>query len=496
MLLEQYRVTAIERFPDDGLTGRRKILTAKKEITAENVRDVLQKAISVHAKNAAEIQYLWDYYKSRQDIRFKVKYTREAINTKLCVNRASQIVAFKSAFLLSSPVQYISYGGNPEISEQIDRLNEYMRFEDKDSVDKEIVDWMHICGVGERFTLPDAETAQDGAPFFTVSLDPRYAFVIYSSTIGQKPMAGVILQQDENERQYADVYTRDKVYTVYDDSVTEKPNPIGEIPLVEYPANMARMGAFEDCLSILNGINELESNALDSIRDFVNAFDVFQNCDIEDGVYQSLAIGGQALKIKTSQQGYEAKVYRVFSELNQSGVQTRIDDLTDAYLTICGMPNRNMANSASDTGQGAIFRDGWAEAASRAADSEKMFKKSERDFLRVVLNICNANPQTALDVGVKDIQVKIPRQNLQNAQSLVQILCEMLNNDKIHPKLAFEAASGLFKDAENAFMISEENYEKEKAEQEEETLKELENARTAALRDSGQDDSETGAESD
>ena len=50
----------------------------------------------------------------------------------------------------------------------------------------------------------------------------------------------------------------------------------------------------------------------------------------------------------------EAKVYRIASELNQTNTQTIVDDLEDAYLTICGMPNRNGGSSTSDTGQ-AVF---------------------------------------------------------------------------------------------------------------------------------------------
>ena len=39
-------------------------------------------------------------------------------------------------------------------------------------------------------------------------------------------------------------------------------------------------------------INMIESNRLDSIQDFVNAFDVFQNCELENGQYKELAKGG------------------------------------------------------------------------------------------------------------------------------------------------------------------------------------------------------------
>ncbi len=38
-------------------------------------------------------------------------------------------------------------------------------------------------------------------------------------------------------------------------------------------------------------------------------------------------------------------------------------------------------------------------------------------------------------------------------QSKVQVLCEMLNNSKIHPKLAFQTC-GVFGDAEEAYRIS------------------------------------------
>ena len=73
---------------------------------------------------------------------------------------------------------------------------------------------------------------------------------------------------------------------------------------------------------------------MDSVQDFVNGFDVFQNCEITDGNYSQLSLGGKAVKIKTVTQGMEAKVYRVASELNQSGVQQRIDNMTEEYLTI------------------------------------------------------------------------------------------------------------------------------------------------------------------
>lgn len=479
MQLEAYTVRNFEYFPAGGLTGRRKILSPVKEVTAENVRTVLEKALSDHALNAGEITYLYDYYKGKQDIRGKVKFTRENINNKVTVNRANEIVTFKTAYLLNAPIQYVSTGGSDDTSEKVNRLNAFMHSEDKESKDKEIVDWMHICGVAERLCLPDAPREENGAPFGIYTLDPRDAFAIYNSGIGEKPIAGVILQIDEDEKQIATVYTPEKCFTVKGDTVTEESHILGAIPLVEYVNNDARLGAFEIVLSILNNINVLESNAVDSVQEFVNGFDVFQNCELDDGDYQKLSLGGQALFIKSVNGMAEAKVYRIASELEQNGVQTRVNDLTDAYLTICGMPNRNGGSSTSDTGTAVIYRDGWSEAESRANDSEKMFKRSEREFLRIVLTICDAHNESRLGLRLSDFKADFLRKNLSNLQSKAQVLCELLDNNYIHPKDAYNAAS-LFKDNEEAYRRGMEYHEKEQKKAELNLQRELDNARLSA----------------
>lgn len=494
MRLEAYTVRNLEYFPANGLTGRRKILSPVKEVTAANVRTVLEKALAVHALNAAEITYLYDYYKGRQDIRGKVKYTRENINNKVTVNRANEIVTFKTAYLLNAPIQYVSTGGSDDISEKVNRLNAFMHSEDKESKDKEIVDWMHICGVAERLCLPDKPQEEDGAPFGIYTMDPRDAFVIYNSGIGKKPIAGVILQIDEDEKQVATVYTKDRCYTIKGDALTEETHILGAIPLVEYVNNDARLGAFEIVLSILNNINVLESNAVDSVQEFVNGFDVFQNCELDDGDYQKLSLGGQALFIKSVNGMAEAKVYRIASELEQNGVQTRVNDLTDAYLTICGMPNRNGGSSTSDTGTAVIYRDGWSEAESRANDSEKMFKRSEREFLRVVLTICDAHNESRLDLRLSDFKADFLRKNLSNLQSKSQVLCELLSNNFIHPKDAYVAAS-LFKDNEEAYRRGMEWHEEQQEKSEQSLRMELDNARLSAQSNAAKQNNSDGGES-
>nr|DAV16828.1 MAG TPA: Portal [Caudoviricetes sp.] len=450
----------VTMWPDDGLHGRRICYTDKKQITRENVCNVVATAYATHQKNRSEIQYLYNYFRGMQDIRLKDKLVRPEINNKVVVNRANEIVTFKSGYFLDEPIQYVSNGGEDDVSQKVKTLNDYMDMEDKVSVDKELVDWMHICGVGVRMIVQDPDRTDDGSPLGVYALDPREAFVIYHSGVGHKPVAGVLRQKDEQGNYILCVFTETDYFELSSGKIQKtEDRTVPYIPIIEYENNKARMGAFEVVIPILNTLNTIESNRVDSIQDFVNAFDVFQNCEVDQGAYKELTKGGMAIMVKGQPQ-MEAKVYRISSELNQTTAQTLVDDLDSEWRTIVGMPNRNGGSSTSDTGAATIMRDGWQDAESRAEDTEKAFNRSERDFLRVALYILRERGD--LDLKLSDIKIEHTRNNLSNMQSRMQILCEGLNNDKIHPKIPW-IISGM-PNSEEWYRISMEHYEEQQDE--------------------------------
>lgn len=466
-------IVSLSLFDDSRLNGRARIYTDKKEITVDNVADVVAQAYSTHLKNKAEEQYLFDYFRGKQDIRCKQKQIRPEINNKVVVNRANEIVTFKSAYFLDEPIQYISNGGDEATSEKVKRFNDFMIAEDKVSLDKDIVDWMHICGLGVRMVTSDEQPEENGSPLLIYSLDPREAFVIYYSGLGHKPMAGVIRQKGEDGQWMHCVYTEAFYCEVKGDKVENiQARAIPYIPIIEYENNTARMGAFEVVISLLNAINTLESGRVDDIQQFVESILVFENCEIDQETANALR---EKLGLMISSDPTKpAKVYRVDGQLDQNGAQAIVDDLYDAVLTICGMPNRNGGSSTSDTGRATIMRDGWQAAESRAEDTEKMFNRSERQFLKIALYICRT--MADLDLAVSDIKIEHTRNNLSNMQSRMQILCEGLNNDKIHPKIPW-VISGM-PNAEEWYRISSEYYEQQQAELERQL--EREQAREAA----------------
>lgn len=482
----------IETWPTNGLHGRRKIYTDKREITEENVVEVVSKCMSVHSANRSEIQYLYDYYRGKQDIRNRTKQVRPEINNRVMVNRANEIVTFKTAYLLGEPIQYVSTGNDDAVSEGVKILNEYMRSESKEARDKELADWVHICGVGVRMVLPDDSAVMSGSPVTIYTLDPRDAFAVYWSGLGNKQLAGIYRQRDEEGHWYSCVYTATDYFEVDRDKVIKHiPHALGQIPIIEYVSNDSRMGAFEVVIPLLNAINTVVSNRVDDIEQYVQSFLVFENCEIDSEQYKQLRQDG-AIKVKGDPQN-PAKVYRVGDELSQSGTQSVVDDLYQTALTICGMPNRNGGSSTSDTGAAVIYRDGFAEAESRAKDTEKSWQRSETEFLRLVLRICRDT--AGLDLDVHKVKTEFTRKNLSNIQSKAQVLIQLLNNAKIHPKYAY-MVSGLFPDAEEAYRAGMQWNEEQQAEMEQTITEAMNRERSNGIQSGGQSDRTAEEESD
>lgn len=441
--------------------GRRVITTDVELITAENVVAVLEEAMKTHEKNRSEIEYLWKYFKGEQPILQRSKTVRPEICNKIVENRANEIVSFKVGYLCGEPIQYVGRTCEPAVTDGVGTLNEYMFLVDKPALDQEVVEWGMICGTANRMVLTnDTYVADsDDAPFEMYTLDPRDSFVVYSNDVKRKRMMGVKYNTDDFGQKTYSVYTDGLYFLIKDGKVQEmKAHALGAEPIVEYPANNARLGAFEIVLPLLDAINNIESNRMDGIEQFVQAFVKFINCDITKEDFEALKDLG-AIKVK-SVDGQQADVDIVTNELNQQQTQTLKDDAYQAVLTICGMPNRNGGSSTSDTGSAVLLRDGWSLAESRAKDSELMFKRSEKEVLRLVLKLCGTLGD--LDLKLKDIDMKFTRRNYDNIQSKSQVLVSMLQQPKIHPLLAFTHC-GLFSDPESAYTMSNEYYDEQMA---------------------------------
>lgn len=432
--------------------GREVIYSSEEVITKENVVKVLKDAYSIHQKNSSDIDYLYNYYKGNQPILQREKLIRPEINNKIVENHAYEIVDFKKGYVFGEPVQYVRRGEEDGVSDKIALLNEYMFMVDKALQDKDLAEWFNIGGTSYRMVLPNKNYAYDSdeSPFEIDTLDPRYTFVVYNNGFGKRPLMGVKYIETEDRKVKFSVYTDNKYYEIVDDKVeTEDSHVLGAVPIIEYPANMARIGSFEVVLGLLDALNNTVSNRMDGIEQYIQSFMKFVNCDIDETDFMALKELG-AIKIK-GEPGNPADVDLVSQELDQSQTQVTKDDIYQMILIICGMPDRNGANrTTGDTGQAVILRDGWSAAESRARDTELVFKSSEKKFLKIVLRV--VRDLSHLDLSLSDIDIKFTRNRTDHLLVKTQGMQNQLEAG-IHPQIAI-ATSGLYSDPEQVYIDS------------------------------------------
>lgn len=474
-LTEQTTTSTKNYNMSEQLHGRRKILSDETVITDENILEVLCKALNVHNQNRAEIEYLYNYRKGIQPSLFREKKVRPEIVSHIVENRAAQIVDFRTGYMCgsSNAIQYIGscsqQDRQEELAEMVSQLNEYMQDVDAPTENKEIFDWVFTCGVGYKMVLPNVNAEYGDihtTPFESYVLDPRNTFIVYSNSLGEPPLMGVRYVKKENGKVIYSCYTKDAEYDIELYVVKKKEqyriinqtgHIVDSIPIVEYIDNQMRMGAFEFVITVLDSINDLECNRVESVEQVVQALLLMHNVGLNTDEYDALREQG-CIQFDDVSPDKQAEIKYISLDLDQGNTQTLVSHLWQSVREICGVPSMSNGETSDSSNNGAvIMRQGWGQAEAKAKSSEEMFKLSERKYLKLVLNICQGNTGTLKNLNAQDIQIRFTRRNYEDIQTKSQVLVTMLNNDKIDPKLAFEH-SGLFVDSDRAYSQSMQYY--------------------------------------
>ena len=434
------------------LFGRTVIFTSADEINLGNVRKVVEDAYTTHLKNRGEIEYLWKYYKGDQPSLHRSREVRDELTAHIVENRANEIVSFKTGYLTGKPIKYIAASEGDKVSEQVSALNDAMRLVGKKTKDKELVEWEMICGVGYRYVVQETNKAKK-VPFNIHTLDPRNTFVIRKNDYSRRVLAGVNYVVQDSENILFTVYTENRVFSfIKGGNVTEKVNHFGVIPIIEYPANTARLGCFEIVLSMLDAINDFDCARKEAVEQFVQSLLVLYNCQVDEGTTADTIRAAGMILLKTVGDA-KADIKVLAEQLDQTQNQTLKDDLYNSVLQIVGMPSQSAAGTSDSSNNGAIvLKNGWQGAECRAQDFESQFELPEMEMLTVVSGICSTMKGGKYAFDPADVEVKFTRRNYEDIISKSQTLVTMLGNDKVHPQKAYEA-SGLFPDTEEAYKM-------------------------------------------
>lgn len=410
--------------------GRTTIFTSrtKDQINADTIPDIINGAMMRHIENRRETLYLKRYFRGDQPILQRVKKIRPDVNNRIVINNSYSIVRNGNGYFLGEPIQFTAKEQSD--SDKVKSLNTYMDSENKAYEDMSLGNDASICGRGFRLIAADRPEEEDEAPFEIPTLDAEDTEVIYSTQAGHTPMLAFthapILSDNGN--------ASGTEWTVYDGAfqyiyavpgsfgsqlkrsnlTAVHPHFLKDVPIVEYPNNEWRIGDFEIVLTILDAINKLHSDRVNSVEQVVNSILVFIGCHLKTkeeneklgngsiADYDSLKENG-AIELPNAD-GAKADVKYVFSQVDQNEAETLAQTLIDYVYAITGIPDRKeRSNGGGDTGDAVYLRDGFQSLEIVARVKERNFKKAERVSLRMICEVL----RRFSDIDLKPMQIDV-----------------------------------------------------------------------------------------
>lgn len=422
--------------------------------------DILNEAMSIHMVNKNDIQYLKSYYYGDQDIKYKIKKTREDINNKITENWAYAMIDFKKTYLLGNPIQYVKVDESSE--EELSTLNSYVEYEEKQAKDMEIYEDVLVTGHGFRYVNKDNTDEEDEAPFELVNCPVEDTEIVYSSKLGNEQLFAFICTDmmdfktpsanDQGEvvvekefYHLITVYLRNRVITYSDQGgifrrvpMTDSDgNKVNEVPLIykqhlitEYYTNRKRISLIELGKDLLDQINNLESLDADDLEQFVNSILVFTNASVKEEDLKAIEDLG-AVSI-SSDDNRKASVDLIEGKLSTQETQTNYDRLLNALHQILGIPRATDAGTETtgDTGKSKLTGQGFVSSGIRARGDETFLKRCDKASLRTILAICREIPNSGIkDLKAKDIDNKFQRDMSDNLLTKTQALQNLYSCD-------------------------------------------------------------------
>lgn len=374
--------------------GRAKIYTTEKEITRANILDVLQDAFSVHQKNRAEIEFLINYERGYQPLK-RTKIIRPEINIEDTDNVASYVKEFKQGYFWGEPAFLVQRGNNEAhgTDEEADsygiaELNELlMNGAHAGYLDQILSDYVEICGIGHQMVEIKSDIeSKDDVLFNLYTLDSRYAFCVYYNGVGSPLVMGVTYRDTKEGRSFTCV-TKDTCYEIREDEiVSEYPNFLGAVNIVEFERNVDRTGCFERCISDMDTLNIMVSDLANDVDQRTQ--EVWWGNDIEfpkdPNTGKPIPPKNGQWVLTTSGADKNPKIAPLSSTFNAETLNT-ISYRWSRILQKCKVPVQQDSEGGGSTGTAMNLSSGWSAAEVDAKREEQIIRMGKQQVVKLIL---------------------------------------------------------------------------------------------------------------
>ena len=417
--------------------GRNQIFTAYKEITAENVIEVVTDAMKLYREDANDCQFLLDYASGEQPIqRAEPKKVMSWIDCQAVDNVALEISDFWRGFGWGNPITLVLRGDAKETSKKaagIAELNYCYSATGNERNLQSMAEFIVQCGRCYTFTDINKDYEEGDSYFTRDVIDPRWAFVVKSTAYtDRRVVLGVTVNVDKENNYWFSAYSKDfrfdikatknmpknvkavdtsenyfKKYYVWSElELFGEPNILGRIPLTEWYWEPKRTAVFENQISALDNINLLVSDISNGIEQLIQAIWWANNVEFEkqtitDENGNEVEIdkkpqNGEWVVTKTTRDGVNPSIKALVMDYNLDGMSKTYIEQRSLVLQKCHVPQRSETSGGS-SGVAMDAASGWADAESVASSREEIIKGCQLDEIRVVLRAIKESPDIDSD---------------------------------------------------------------------------------------------------
>lgn len=425
--------------------GRRRIFDDR-EITKDNIIQILFDALNIHRLNISDMQFLLDYYKGQQNILKRQAPSTSDINNRVVLNYAHSSIRDIIGYTFGKPIQFVPR--KTKYKKEIEKLSDIFEYENASTTDNEVATFAGICGIGYLCTLPSKELSSENMPDIPISinnLDVLSTFVIQSSSIGH-PVRLSCTYWTDKKFTYFTVFTDTQIFYIKStgngtlshtrNEVIEDVNILGLNPIQMVENNNFLMGDFEVAISVLDALNQIASDSVNDVENVIKSLLVIINSELDD---KTENVKKNRVLELLGAPGANVDAKFLYQQIDSLGIGNLREYLEEAYKTIIGIPDRKTrGGGGGDTGDAVKLRDGWADIEIVARIKENYFKMAKKKQLAVAIKILQLLGLIKHNLKTIDIDVKFSRNKNDNLQVKAQAFSTLHSTRALDPTDSLE----------------------------------------------------------
>lgn len=351
-------------------------------------RKLLSEYITAHDKEINNrFQDLWDAYACNAEIFDTVKIPKKSLNKpdyRISVNYPRYVVDTYNGFASGIPAKIESDDDN--VNEYIAQVCDYNGLDDINSEVHKLK-----CIFGEAYQILFVDELGEIA---TAVSDPLEAFPVY--TDGLKPRIRYFIRTyyDEDNNRHGTISDAENVYAFdYDGSdivfTEEHAHGFGDVPVVVYTMNSARIGLVEVILPMCNAYDKAISEKMNDVDAFADAIMKVLGATLNEEQMNTLRdkriinVGG-----KDGQNVIVDFLARPSGDTTQEHLLERLEQLIFTVSMVCNVSDPNFATSS-----GIALRMKMEPMSNLAAGDWRLDQSSMKRFWRLVFS----NPVNTVD---------------------------------------------------------------------------------------------------